>query len=45
VLAGDWTDDGLNAGCIEAATISGFQAANAVIGRSRTYRIAGPLLS
>jgi uncharacterized protein with NAD-binding domain and iron-sulfur cluster len=45
VLAGDWTDNGLNAGCIEAATISGLQAANAVLGRSRSYRITGPLLS
>jgi len=44
VLAGDWTDNGLNAGCIEAATISGLQAANAVLGRSRSYRITGPLL-
>ena len=31
-LAGDWTDCGLNAGCIEAAVLSGLQAANAVIG-------------
>ena len=45
VLAGDWTDNGLNAGCIEAATISGLQAANAVLRRSRGYRITGPLLS
>src|SRR5262249_6900551 len=45
VLAGDRTDNGLNAGWIEAATISGLQAANAVLGRSRSYRIAGPLLS
>jgi len=45
VLAGDWTDNGLNAGCIEAATISGLQAANAVLGRSRSYRIAGSWLS
>jgi uncharacterized protein with NAD-binding domain and iron-sulfur cluster len=45
VLAGDWTDNGLNAGCIEAATMSGLQAANAVLGRSRSYRIAGSLLS
>jgi uncharacterized protein with NAD-binding domain and iron-sulfur cluster len=44
-LAGDWTDNGLNAGCIEAATISGLQAANAVLGRSRSYRIAGTWLS
>jgi len=45
VLAGDWTDNGLNAGCIEAAAISGLQAANAVLGRSRSYRIAGTWLS
>jgi uncharacterized protein with NAD-binding domain and iron-sulfur cluster len=45
VLAGDWTDNGLNAGCIEAATLSGLQAANAVLGRSRRYRITGPLIS
>ena len=44
-LAGDWTDNGLNAGCIEAAVISGLQAANAVLGRSRSYRIAGTWLS
>jgi uncharacterized protein with NAD-binding domain and iron-sulfur cluster len=31
-LAGDWTDSGLNAGCLEAATMSGLQAANAVMG-------------
>jgi uncharacterized protein with NAD-binding domain and iron-sulfur cluster len=29
-LAGDWIDSGLNAGCIEAAVLSGFQAADAV---------------
>jgi uncharacterized protein with NAD-binding domain and iron-sulfur cluster len=40
-LAGDWTDCGLNAGCIEAAVLSGLQAANAVLGRSRAHRIAG----
>lgn len=45
VLAGDWTDHGLNAGCIEAAAISGLQAANAVLGRSRGYRIAGTWLA
>jgi uncharacterized protein with NAD-binding domain and iron-sulfur cluster len=45
ILAGDWTDNGLNAGCIEAATISGLQAANAVLGRSRSHRIAGTWLS
>lgn len=45
VLAGDWTDNGLNAGCIEAAAVSGLQAANAILGRSRSYRIAGTWLS
>ena len=43
-LAGDWTDNGLNAGCIEAAVLGGLQAANAVLGRSRNYRIAGNYL-
>ena len=32
-LAGDWTDCGLNAGCVEAATRSGLLAARAVAGR------------
>jgi uncharacterized protein with NAD-binding domain and iron-sulfur cluster len=40
-LAGDWTDNGLNAGCIEAAVVSGIQAANAVLGRPRLDRVAG----
>jgi hypothetical protein len=31
-LAGDWIDSGLNAGCIEAATLGGLQAANAING-------------
>ncbi len=43
-LAGDWTDCGLNAGCIEAAVLSGLQAANAIAGRSRWHRIAGSYL-
>jgi uncharacterized protein with NAD-binding domain and iron-sulfur cluster len=43
-LAGDWTDNGLNAGCIEAAVLGGLQAANAVLGHSRNYRIAGNYL-
>jgi uncharacterized protein with NAD-binding domain and iron-sulfur cluster len=42
-LAGDWTDSGLNAGCIEAAVLSGLQAANAVLGRSRNHRVVGYL--
>lgn len=41
VLAGDWTDTGMNAGCIEAAVISGLQAANALLGRGHRYRIRG----
>lgn len=32
VLAGDWTRCGLNAGCVEAATMSGIAAASAVLG-------------
>ena len=43
VLAGDWTDCGLNAGCIEAATISGLQAAAAIEGRPLSERVLGPL--
>jgi uncharacterized protein with NAD-binding domain and iron-sulfur cluster len=41
VLAGDWTDSGINAGCIEAAVMSGLQAANALLGRGRYHRIGG----
>ncbi|WP_224977096.1 FAD-dependent oxidoreductase [[Mycobacterium] nativiensis] len=41
VLAGDWTDSGMNAGCIEAAVMSGLQAANAVAGRHRYHRLRG----
>jgi uncharacterized protein with NAD-binding domain and iron-sulfur cluster len=44
VLAGDWTDSGLNAGCIEAAVLSGLQAANALLGRHRFHRIIGAWL-
>jgi uncharacterized protein with NAD-binding domain and iron-sulfur cluster len=40
-LAGDWTDCGLNVGCIEAAAVSGLQAANAVLGRARWDGISG----
>jgi hypothetical protein len=32
-VAGDWTDSGLNAGCIEAAVVSGLQAANTILGK------------
>jgi uncharacterized protein with NAD-binding domain and iron-sulfur cluster len=31
VIAGDWTDSGLNAGCVEAATLSGELAAEAAL--------------
>jgi uncharacterized protein with NAD-binding domain and iron-sulfur cluster len=41
VLAGDWTDCGLNVGCIEAAAVSGLQAANAVLGHDRWDGISG----
>jgi hypothetical protein len=41
VLAGDWTDCGMNAGCIEAAVMSGLQAANVLMGRGRFYRLRG----
>jgi uncharacterized protein with NAD-binding domain and iron-sulfur cluster len=34
VLAGDWTDNGVNGGCVEAAAISGLQAARALTGES-----------
>jgi uncharacterized protein with NAD-binding domain and iron-sulfur cluster len=44
VLAGDWIDSGLNAGFIEAAVLSGLEAANAVQGRHRLHRIAGLVL-
>jgi len=32
VLAGDWTMNGVNGGCVEAATMSGMQAARALCG-------------
>ncbi|MEL7482169.1 MAG: NAD(P)-binding protein, partial [Pseudomonadota bacterium] len=32
VLAGDWTRCGLNAGCVEAATMSGISAASTILG-------------
>ena len=41
VLAGDGTDCGINAGCIEAAVMSGLQAANALLGHGRYHRIRG----
>lgn len=44
VFAGDWTDNGFNAGCVEAATMSGIQAANAIKGRPLNEGIDGPLV-
>mgnify|MGYP000340729160 FL=1 len=41
VLAGDWTDSGMNAGCIESSVLSGLEAANAILGRGRYHRIRG----
>lgn len=40
-LAGDWIDNGHNGGCIEAAVVSGLQAANAVRGRPLTKGVRG----
>jgi uncharacterized protein with NAD-binding domain and iron-sulfur cluster len=34
VLAGDWTRNGIDAGCVEAAAVSGLQAAHKLIGVS-----------
>jgi uncharacterized protein with NAD-binding domain and iron-sulfur cluster len=41
VLAGDWINSGLNAGCLEAAVMAGLEAANVLVGRPITDRIAG----
>jgi uncharacterized protein with NAD-binding domain and iron-sulfur cluster len=35
-LAGDWTANGLNAGCVEAAVISGMQASRAISGHPKS---------
>lgn len=35
-LAGDWTRNGLNMGCVEAAVISGMQASRAICGYPQT---------
>jgi uncharacterized protein with NAD-binding domain and iron-sulfur cluster len=35
VLAGDWTKNGIDGGCVEAAATSGIQAARALIGHDR----------
>jgi uncharacterized protein with NAD-binding domain and iron-sulfur cluster len=41
VLAGDWINSGMNAGCVEAAVMSGLQAANVVLGRPLTEGLLG----
>ena len=41
VIAGDWTDCGLNAGCVEAAVMSGRLAAHALTGAPRFDEIVG----
>jgi uncharacterized protein with NAD-binding domain and iron-sulfur cluster len=35
LLAGDWTRNGWNAGCVEAAVVSGLRAARAILGDPR----------
>ena len=40
-IAGDWTDCGVNAGCVEAAVISGMLAAHAVSGSPTLDDIVG----
>jgi uncharacterized protein with NAD-binding domain and iron-sulfur cluster len=35
-LAGDWTRNGINAGCVEAAVMSGLQASRAISGNPET---------
>ncbi len=41
VLAGDWTDNGINAGCIEAAVMSGLLASQAICGYPEDPDIIG----
>ena len=40
-VAGDWTACGFNAGCVEAATMSGLLAAHAIAGSPRLEEIIG----
>lgn len=40
-LTGDWVDNGLNAGCIEAAVMAGMLCANAISGRPALKDIIG----
>lgn len=40
-LAGDWTCNGLNVGCVEAAVMSGLLAANDLLGRPHADAVVG----
>jgi uncharacterized protein with NAD-binding domain and iron-sulfur cluster len=40
-LAGDWTYNGLNVGCVEAAVMSGMLAANDILGRPHDDGVVG----
>jgi uncharacterized protein with NAD-binding domain and iron-sulfur cluster len=40
-LAGDWIDNGFNAGCVEASFMSGMQAGNAILGRPLNEGVQG----
>ncbi len=42
VLAGDWTRNGIDGGCVEAAMTSGMQAARALIGHDRQFSGESP---
>jgi hypothetical protein len=42
VLAGDWTRNGIDGGCVEAAVTSGMQAARALIGHERAFSGESP---
>jgi uncharacterized protein with NAD-binding domain and iron-sulfur cluster len=41
VITGDWIDNGFNAGCVEASTMAGMQAGNAVLGRDLYEGVIG----
>jgi uncharacterized protein with NAD-binding domain and iron-sulfur cluster len=43
VLAGDWTRNGIDGGCVEAAVTSGMQAARALIGHERRFTGEDPM--
>ncbi|MBU0801562.1 MAG: FAD-dependent oxidoreductase, partial [Alphaproteobacteria bacterium] len=36
LLTGDWIQNGFNMGCVESATLSGMQTANAIIAASKS---------